>query len=319
MSAVTVLMPVHDGERYVAEAVDSVLGQHWRDFEFVIVDDGSTDRTAEILASVRDPRIRVLTNDARLGIARSLNRGLDAATSPLIARQDADDRSHPSRLAEQLAFFDAHPGLALLGTQVRLLDARGRLSRPPGWQRPTGCAAIRFQLLFDNAFLHSTVMFRRDAGRYDESVATAEDYDLWSRIAAGHAVANLPRTLVDLRFHAASTAAHFGSEHLVHDAAVVARNLRDALGDDVPDDWPRTIALLHVDRSARAALDGRDVVALFTALFERYLERHPEAGGDREIRRVMAAKMAQLGRFFARTHRRAALAAFARACRLAFS
>src|ERR1043165_9221040 len=100
-------MPVHDGERYVGEAIESVLAQRWRDFEFLIVDDGSTDRTAEVIASYRDPRIRVLTNGARLGLPRSLNRGLDAATSPLIARQDADDRSHPGRLGEQLAFFDA--------------------------------------------------------------------------------------------------------------------------------------------------------------------------------------------------------------------
>lgn len=318
MSAVTVLMPVHDGERYVGEAIESVLGQRWSDFEFVIVDDGSTDRTAEVIASYRDPRIRVLTNDTRLGIPRSLNRGLDAASSPLIARQDADDRSRPDRLGEQLAFMNAHPEVALLGAQVRVVDARGRLSRPPGWQRPAGCAAIRFQLLFDNAFLHSTVMFRRGAGRYDESLPSPEDYDLWSRIAARRPVANLPRALVDLRFHAASTAAHFGSDHLVRDAAIVARNLRKALGD-VPDDWARTIAALHVDRRARAALDGRDVVALFTELFARYLQRHPEAKANREIRRVMSAKMAQVGRFFARTHRRAALSAFARACRLAFS
>src|SRR5881628_1397374 len=121
---VTVLMPVLNGERYVREAVDSILRQSWSDFEFVIVDDGSTDATPRILHSFDDARIRIITNPSREGIAKALNRGLVSATRDFIARHDADDVAHPARLATEIAFLRANPDVALMGTQVRVIDDR---------------------------------------------------------------------------------------------------------------------------------------------------------------------------------------------------
>src|SRR5256885_11986133 len=114
--AVTVLMPVLNAERFVCEAIASILTQSWTDFEFLIVDDGSTDATPAAIASFTDPRIRVITNPAPEGVARALNRGLDAARAPLVARHDGDDIAHPKRIETQLAFLRANPEIVLLGT-----------------------------------------------------------------------------------------------------------------------------------------------------------------------------------------------------------
>lgn len=302
-------MPVHDGGRFVGEAIESILRQSFTDFEFVIIDDGSTDDTPGIIASFTDMRIRTLRNDSRLGLPRSLNRGLALANGELVARQDSDDRSHPDRLAAEVAFLRANPEVALVGTQVRVIDKRGRTSCPPAWWRATTESGIRFQSLFDNPFVHSSVVFRRAVvGSYDERFATAEDFELWSRVAAAHPVRNLPQALVDLRMHAESTAAGFGGEHIARSSTVLARNLRAAIGE-VPDAWCRLLAQLHIDPSARENIDGSEVLAVLWNIYERFGEK------TAEVREIMARKLADVACSFASSQRRSAIAAFARACR----
>src|SRR5439155_22770576 len=115
--AVTVLMPVLNGERFVGAAIASILAQTWTDFELVFIDDGSTDGTSGVVASFADPRIRVITNRSPEGVARALNRGLAAARAPLVARHDSDDIAHPKRLETQLAFLRGNPEVILAGTQ----------------------------------------------------------------------------------------------------------------------------------------------------------------------------------------------------------
>ena len=284
--ALTVLMPVHNGERYLRDAVASILGQTFRDFEFVIVDDGSTDGTAAILASFDDPRIRVIASPSCEGIARALNRGLAASSAPLVARQDADDLSHPRRLELQLAFLRDHPHVVLLGTQVRLIGHRTAL----GWWRARTHDGIRFQSMFDNPFIHGSVVFRRDAaGAYDASLASAEDYDLWSRIAAAHRVANLPQKLVHYRIHPGSTATTFGSDHIVRDAAIIERNIRSVLSiDDVPAEHARTLASLHI---AGRAHDAYRPASVLRWLCREYLRSHRATA---DVCRAAASKWTQI-------------------------
>ena len=142
--AISVVMSVYNGEQFVAQSIESVLRQTFPGFELLIVNDASTDRTREIVTSFRDPRIRIVDNPSNVGLTRSLNRGLALARGRFVARQDADDLSLPTRLAEQLAFMRANPGVALVGTQARVMDARGRVLPRPGWGRAVSCAAIRF-------------------------------------------------------------------------------------------------------------------------------------------------------------------------------
>lgn len=198
---VTVLMPAYQCAPYVAEAVDSVLAQTFRDFVLLVVDDGSTDGTWERLQTYRrDPRVR-LEQQAHQGMAAGLNRGMHSADTVYIARMDADDRCAPGRLAAQVAFLDAHPEVDVVGTGYRPIDAAG----VPGSTRDVLLrdADLRRQLYVASPFVHGSVLFRCDvvlaAGGYDAARWPAEDYDLWCRLGGGFA--NLPGPLYDYRVH----------------------------------------------------------------------------------------------------------------------
>jgi len=195
--AVSVLMAVRNGAPWVREAVESVLAQTAGDLELIVIDDGSTDATLALLEAVRDPRLRVERREVQ-GLTRALNRGLGLARAPLVARLDADDLALPERLARQRDFLDAHPGVGLLGTAAREVDALGRevrVVRPPQHD-----AALRRALIRENPFVHSSVMLRRalceQAGGYDEARPVAQDYDLWMRMSRATRLANLDDVLV---------------------------------------------------------------------------------------------------------------------------
>jgi glycosyltransferase involved in cell wall biosynthesis len=200
---ISVLMGVYNGAPLVGRAVASVLAQTHGDLELVVVDDGSTDGTPDVLAAVADPRLRV-QRQAHAGLTRALNRALAVARGPLVARLDADDVALPERLARQLAFLAAHDEVGLLGTAAREEDPGGgpaRIVRPP-----TTDAALRRALIRANPFVHSSVMVRREllerAGGYDERLAVAQDYDLWMRLARLTRMANLSDVLVVRRLGA---------------------------------------------------------------------------------------------------------------------
>jgi len=197
-------MPVYNGERFLAEAIDSILGQTFADFEFVIVDDGSTDASPTILADYasRDPRIRVV-GQANAGIVAALNRGLAECRAPLVARMDADDSSLPARLERQVAFLAGHPRVAVVGTAFQLVSETGAAG--PKVRHATGQAAISRGLRRGNCLAHPTVMMRRGVilavGGYREFLRHAEDYDLWTRVVERHHLANLPECLLRYRVH----------------------------------------------------------------------------------------------------------------------
>jgi glycosyltransferase involved in cell wall biosynthesis len=153
MLEVSVLMAVHNGERHLRAAVDSILSQTYGNFEFLIIDDGSSDRTAEIVASYTDPRIRSVVMGRNVGLSAALNEGLRLARGRLIARQDADDLSEPRRLERQVSVMSSRSDLALLGSQGVALSEDGR---PTGFvRRCTTPAAIRWCSVFDNPFIHT--------------------------------------------------------------------------------------------------------------------------------------------------------------------
>jgi len=200
MTRVSVLMSVYNGEPWVRQAIESVLVQTFSDFEFFVVDDGSTDGTAGVLDACSDPRLRIF-HQPRVGLTRSLNRTIPLAAAPLVARMDADDMSHPERFARQVAFLDAHPEVGLLGTGCETIAPSGEVI---GTVAPlVDDAAIRRALIRMNPFVHSSVMVRRqileEAGGYDESLPVAQDYDLWLRMSRLTRMANLPEPLVQRR------------------------------------------------------------------------------------------------------------------------
>jgi len=203
--AVSVLMPVRDGERFVAEAVESVLSGSFADLELVVLDDGSTDSTPQILERLAgaDPRLVVHRREPGRNLAEVLNAAAALSRGPLLARLDADDVSLPGRLQLQTEFLDANPQVAVLGGQALLIDEEGReFGRA---EYPTGNAELQEALRAGNPFVHSAMTMRREAfeavGGYRPAFAHAEDLDLWLRLAAGREIANLPDPVVAYRIH----------------------------------------------------------------------------------------------------------------------
>ncbi|MDR2820438.1 MAG: glycosyltransferase [Desulfovibrio sp.] len=201
--AVTVLMPVYNAEAYVAEAIESILGQTFTDFEFLIIDDSSTDATPGILEryTTRNSCIHVVRNEKNLNIGASLNRGLELASAPLVARMDADDVSLPHRLEKQVAFMAANPDVVVAGGCWRGYET-GIIRKPPLTND-----AIRATLLWTPPFCHPAVIMRRPpvlrAGGYRQEYPPTEDYDLWRRLAAVPDLrfANLDEVLIRYREH----------------------------------------------------------------------------------------------------------------------
>ena len=196
---VSVLMPVRNGERHLAEAVDSVLAQSFRDFELVVVDDASTDRTPEVLAGFGDARLRVVRSDEPLGLAPALRRLTAEARGELLSRMDADDVMLPDRLERQVAFLDAHPEVALVGGAAVEIDGEGRELRVVRYPSDPGRELGR-----RNTIAHPTVLMRRaaveEAGGYRN--IPVEDYDLWLRLAERQGLANLQEPVLRYRRHA---------------------------------------------------------------------------------------------------------------------
>src|SRR5437899_2426865 len=200
---VSFLMAVYDGEKYLEEAIRSVLNQTFHDFEFIVINDGSTDGTAEIIERYRraDDRIRAY-EQRHHGLVATLNRGLELAQGEYVARMDADDVSFPERLATQVAFMSAHPEVGICGTWVETMGVpSGNVQR-----YPTDDATIRSWLLFESVLAHPSVVMRREllakAGLYyDVACIHAEDYDLWVRAARHTALANIPEVLLRYRMH----------------------------------------------------------------------------------------------------------------------
>lgn len=210
---VSIVMPVYNAARDLRETIASVLAQSHRDFEFLVVDDGSSDASPEIVGEYGDPRIRHLRL-GRSGFAAALNRGLDEARGEYVARMDADDVCLPQRLARQVAFMDAHPRLGLSGTDVETLPASGR---PVRWSFPTDPARLRAGLLFEPGVAHPTVIFRRawldrHGLRYDAAYPRVEDWDLWRRAAEHFELGNLPEVLLRYRVHDHRMSSRHGDE-----------------------------------------------------------------------------------------------------------
>jgi GT2 family glycosyltransferase len=269
---VTVLLPVHNGEPYLRQAIESVLAQTLVDFELVVVDDASTDGTAATLASFTDSRIRVLRHEQNLGLVPSLNRGLREACGEYVARLDHDDYCLPTRLEHQAGLLDANPGVGLVGAWMDLVEAGGRrvgLLRSAIANYPE----FIFQSLIGRVLIgHPSAMYRRapvvDLGGYDESTLGAEDKDLWRRLALARWDARIvPEPLVAYRLHDRQSSQVRAAEHRKADARSQERFLA-ALSPQAP---VRLVRLLLADDPAfwdecsdagtsRAALAGLELL-----------------------------------------------------------
>ena len=196
---VAVLMSVYNGEKYLHESIDSILTQTFKDFEFLIINDGSTDKTDQILNGYNDPRIKIINNGKNIGLTKSLNKGLKLAKGEYIARMDADDISMPGRLERELEFLDKNPAVGLVGTYYLMINRKGNVLHT--MKRLTESMELKEKLLRSNQFCHGSVMFRaeciKNLGSYREELV--QDYDLWLRISEKYEVANISEFLYKWR------------------------------------------------------------------------------------------------------------------------
>jgi len=194
---VSVLLPVYNAASYVQEAIESILSQTYQKFELIVINDGSTDGSGQIIKAIHDPRIRVIDQPNR-GLSNALNRAIEAAQGDYLARQDADDIALPQRFERQVDFLEGHLNVAIVGTWAEVRSDKPTTEKI--YAPPTDSSVLKFELLFDNPFVHSSMMLRSQAlhhvrGYTEDRAVRAEDYDLWSRVAREYEVGNIPETL----------------------------------------------------------------------------------------------------------------------------
>lgn len=299
---VSVVMPVFNGEGYVEEAICSILGQSLENLEFVIVDDGSTDRSPDIIAryGALDRRV-VACRRSQSGLVSSLSFALNLAKGRYVARMDADDVSLANRLERQCAFMEQFPHVGILGTAVELIDERGRSS---GIRRmPSTDLQIRWTGLLANPFAHSSVMMRRGlltrmSLTYDAAYPMVEDYRLWTQILMYASGANLTEALVRYRIHGMSISARNAGLQKRQHERVSFEAIREQL-PDMPIALAQVMELCAVfvhggrDRSVLEEQRGRvsSMCLELLACFERSHEGHPELN---RVRREVAMRIAKV-------------------------
>jgi len=248
-------MSVYNGEKYLREAIDSILNQTFKDFEFIIINDGSTDRTAQILKSYHNPRIKIINNQKNLGLTKSLNIGIKRARGEYIARQDADDVSLPTRLERQLSYLEAHSNVVILGIWAQVIDEKGNFL----WKMcpPTNPLLLKWRMLFKNNLIHSAVMFEakkiKQLGGYNLGMAQAQDYDLWSRVMMCHDIAQLPEILIHWRIHPGSISTNYFNDQIYTADRTACSNIQYLLNREVSLEGVRDLRTLLYERSLSSA------------------------------------------------------------------
>jgi glycosyltransferase involved in cell wall biosynthesis len=234
MPVISVLMPVYNAEPYLDEAIQSILSQTFTDFEFIIINDGSTDKSKQIIQSYDDQRIKYFENEKNIGLVATLNKGIDICTGKYLARMDADDISLPERLKKLHDFMENNPEVGLCGTWFETFNKSGIVAvvkyKPDDF-------SIRFNHLYAIHISHGTCIIRlsvliENNLRFDPEFAHAEDYDLWSRISDHCKMANIQEVLYKVRNNEQSVSVKFNSIQKSNSISV-KKNLFKKIGCDV--------------------------------------------------------------------------------------
>lgn len=272
---VTILMPVYNGEKFLAAAIESILQQTFKDFEFIIIDDASSDNSFNIIKSYKDSRIRLISNDSNIGQVKTLNRGIRLAESEFVARMDQDDIAAKRRLEKEVNFLLKHDEISAVGTSAIIIDETGRrigIAHAPGEGRQ-----FKLEILFNNPIFHSSVMLRKEAllevGCFDENFIFSQDYELWSRmIISGHRLTNIDEPLLFLRKHNSSaTVSLFSNAFNIEVPKIIKRNIQSLTGIEVSiQDTERICKVLYAPNTL-ANLEFENIVLIFEEVFKKFL------------------------------------------------
>lgn len=226
MPRVSVLMPVYNASQFLKQAIDSIIAQILPDWELVIINDGSTDKSKSIIEEYNDRRIRYYENESNLGLIETLNKGFSLCSGEFIARMDADDISLSERLEKQVLFMQNNPHYAMCGGQAQIVDNNGTIKGKIF--NLCDNDYLKINLLFSVPFVHPSVMIRSDIAKqyqFDKSFKHAEDYDLWCRIANNYKVANIADTILQYRWHTTNVSVANAKEQDEVKATIIKREL----------------------------------------------------------------------------------------------
>ena len=297
---VSVLMPVYNGQAYLREAVESILNQTLTDFEFIIVDDGSTDGTNAILQSYDDRRMVMVCQEHR-GLVASLNKGLAIARGEYVARIDSDDIALPDRLGRQVSFMSVRPEIGILGTACRLIDADGRAHGLVQW--PSDDLGIRWASLLGSPFAHPTVLIRRDILlknrlNYNAAYQACEDYDLWTRLLHWTRGANLTDPLVQYRVRSASVSHRSRALQLMNHDFVSSRSVKTQLpGFRINPEQVSQLRRLFVggsDSLSDLVAQRMSGAGKYLDMFKVFKSRNTGEPGLQRLERQVALKVARI-------------------------
>lgn len=285
MARVSVLMPVYNGEAYLEEAIKSIIGQSYTDWELIVINDGSTDNTKQIIRSFEDNRIKYYENTENCGLIETLNNGLTLCQNEYIARMDADDIAHPKRLELQVDKMDKDSKLAMCGTAATVINSQkeeiGKVVNP------TNNTDLQISLLFTNPFIHPSVMIRRcilKNLRFSKEALHIEDFLLWTELAERGNIANLATPLLSYRWHETNVSVKHNDtqektkDKIIKDQLIRVLNLNPT--EDELKTHRLTFTLYHLGLKQKITTDDNKKVAKWfekLALQNRVLNRFPTA------------------------------------------
>jgi Predicted glycosyltransferases len=300
---VSIIVSTYNGERFLKHALESLLAQSFSNFELIVVDDGSTDATSDILDSFQDPRLIVVRHRSNLGIATSQNDAVGLAKGTYIALQDHDDVSDKDRIARQVSFLESNPGIGLVGSSARVIDEAGNVLNQ--WTVPTSDIDLKWSLLFLNPFLHTSLLVRRSEFKSipyspEPTFRFAEDFEWLSRFSENNTLANFADPLVSWRRHGSQASS--STEVQEDSTARIARNNIARLlgGADVsPHSWASLRKLLLAAPSEPVSINRRDVKEvsrLLARIQKQFYRRYDFSGRDVREHRMKTARL--IGKHF---------------------
>jgi glycosyltransferase involved in cell wall biosynthesis len=234
---VSVIMPVYNGEIYLIDSINSILNQTFKDFEFLIINDGSTDKSLEIIKSFNDERIIIINNESNLKLANTLNKGISLSNGKYIIRMDCDDISLPNRFEKQVKFMEENKDIGICGSWISTIGIRNN----EVWKSPENPEEIKCLLLFHSTIFHPTVIMRKDLFdnynlRYNNKLLYVEDYDLWVKASKITKISNIQEVLLYYRLHQDKTSFKHREIQRINDSIIRKRQL-DFLFDNLKEEY----------------------------------------------------------------------------------
>jgi len=290
-------MPVFNREAYVAEAIESILGQTFSDFEFIIIDDGSNDDSLQIIKNYahKDERIRVRQNPHNMGIAESRNAGIQQAQGRLIAFMDSDDISLPERFEKQIDFLNNHPEIAALGTACAFYRPSGELHAV--LNVPALPIEIRWSLITMSTLINPSMMARVELftqhGFWHKNLKAASDFDFWSRVSSELPIANLPEVLVHMRLHPERISSTAQNNQRQNAIQIVRRQVRQNIGLELTDQ--QVEGLRYPSRIAKTR-DAVFIGRVYARLLQSALTWSDDPVDQHKVRQLAAAAIWRLGK-----------------------